>query len=82
MPHSQRRKAQNRAAQRAFRVRQQQALAEANVKMRTLQEELGDAVGKRDHFERLFKSLSKEHERLLEKFQELLSSVQSRSLGT
>ncbi|OAG45321.1 hypothetical protein AYO21_00669 [Fonsecaea monophora] len=78
---NERRKAQNRAAQRAFRVRQQQALAEAQAKLRTLQEELEGATGRKDHFEQLYKSLSREHERLLRTFQELLASVQSNSLG-
>ncbi|OQU96949.1 hypothetical protein CLAIMM_02955 [Cladophialophora immunda] len=77
-----RRKAQNRAAQRAFRVRQQQALAEAQAKLRALQAELDGATGRKDHFERLYKSLSREHEQLLRTFQELLVSVQSRSPGT
>ncbi|KIW68467.1 hypothetical protein PV04_04409 [Phialophora macrospora] len=75
---NERRKAQNRAAQRAFRVRQQQALAEANLKMRSLQEDLDEAIRRKNHFERLFRSLSQEHERLLEKFQELLRSVESK----
>jgi len=79
---NERRKAQNRAAQRAFRGRQQQALAEANLRMRALQKEKDEAVGKKDHFERLFKSLSQEHERLLDKFHELLASVNSSPLGT
>ncbi|KIW92706.1 uncharacterized protein Z519_06553 [Cladophialophora bantiana CBS 173.52] len=74
---NERRKAQNRAAQRAFRVRQQQALTDAHSKLRSLQEELEEATGKKDHFERLYKSLSREHERLLRTFQELLVSVQS-----
>jgi hypothetical protein len=56
-------------------VRQQQALAEANRKMRALQAEKDEALGKKDHFERLFKSLSQEHQRLLSKFRELLASL-------
>ncbi|KIX99444.1 uncharacterized protein Z520_05020 [Fonsecaea multimorphosa CBS 102226] len=77
-----RRKAQNRAAQRAFRVRQQQALEEAQAKLRSLKEELEGVSRRKDHFEQLYKSLRREHERLLKTFQELMLSVQSRSLET
>ncbi|OCT52448.1 hypothetical protein CLCR_10724 [Cladophialophora carrionii] len=79
---NERRKAQNRAAQRAFRVRQQQALAQANLRMHALHEELDEAISSRNHFERLFRSLSQEHERLLEKFDELLKTVESRPSRT
>jgi hypothetical protein len=47
--------------------------------MRSLQEDLDEAISRRNHFERLFRSLSQEHERLLEKFQELLESVESKA---
>ncbi|OAP64583.1 hypothetical protein AYL99_00555 [Fonsecaea erecta] len=79
---NERRKAQNRAAQRAFRVRQQQALEEAQARLRSLEEELEGVTGKKDHFERLYKSLRHEHEHLLRTFQQLLARVQSRSLET
>lgn len=61
-------------------MRQQQALVEANFKMRCLQEERDEAISKGNHFEKLFKSLSHEHEQLIEKFHELLESVQIKSL--
>jgi hypothetical protein len=54
-------------------VRQQQALSNANRKVRSLEVEKDEAVCKRDHFEQLFKSLSQEHQRLLAKLQELLA---------
>lgn len=75
----QRRKAQNRAAQRAFRVRQQQALSEANSRMRSLQDDLKEAHAMRDHFQRLFENLGMEHERLLSKVEGILGAAQARS---
>jgi len=77
---SQRRKAQNRAAQRAFRIRQQQALSGANAKMRAMQEELKDAISMKEHFERLYENLTAEHERLLCKFEETLASTLAQTL--
>jgi len=75
---NERRKAQNRAAQRAFRIRQQQALSEANSRMRSMQEDLKEAHAMREHFQRLFEKLSVEHERLLSKVEDILGSAQAR----
>lgn len=47
--------------------------------MRCLQEERDEAISKKDHFEKLFKTLSHEHELLIGKFHELLESVQAES---
>src|SRR5882757_4618382 len=72
---SQRRKAQNRAAQRAFRIRQRQAVTEVTAKMRAMQEELKEAISMKENFERLYENLTTEHERLLSKFEEASSGL-------
>ncbi|KAI1615605.1 hypothetical protein EDD36DRAFT_463107 [Exophiala viscosa] len=59
---NERRKAQNRAAQRAFRIRQQQALDDASKELKHLKEQLQQANALKDHFKRLFENLTSNHE--------------------
>ncbi|KAL6243595.1 hypothetical protein RBB50_009588 [Rhinocladiella similis] len=59
----------NRVAQRAFRVRQQQALHAATARMHTLQDEVKEAHAMKDHYQRLFENLTVEYEKLLDRLE-------------
>jgi len=62
----QRRKAQNRAAQRAFRIRQQQALEDITMEAKHLKDQLQQANALKDQFRRQFETLTREYARLLQ----------------
>ncbi|KIW18121.1 hypothetical protein PV08_02409 [Exophiala spinifera] len=74
---NERRKAQNRAAQRAFRFRQQQALHDATARLHALEAELKEVHGKKQHYQQLFESLTVEYEKLLDRFEHSVGSTKS-----
>ncbi|KAK4939750.1 hypothetical protein LTR10_020034 [Elasticomyces elasticus] len=63
---NERRKAQNRAAQKAFRIRQQQALDDVTKEVKHLKEQLQQANALKDQCQRRFENLARKHERLLQ----------------
>ncbi|KIV86228.1 hypothetical protein PV11_01853 [Exophiala sideris] len=63
---NERMKAQNRAAQKAFRIRQQQALDDVTKEAKHLKEQLQQANALKDQCQRQFENLAREHERLLQ----------------
>ncbi|KIV92742.1 hypothetical protein PV10_04013 [Exophiala mesophila] len=66
----QKRKAQNRQAQRAFRIRQQEALDNAHIRMQALETELQSALTEKNHYERLFYDLTDKYEQLAVKYRQ------------